>query len=62
MRIFKIIQFQFNMNQNCGAFYYPIYHQSWKGSSAGFKAGGWVSLSGYDEKFDVSFGDLTTGL
>lgn len=33
-------------------------HQSKKGSSAGLSAGECVSLSGYVEKFDVSFGAL----
>jgi len=39
-----------------------ISHQSKKGSSAGFKAGEWVSDSGYEEKLEVSLGDFTTGL
>jgi len=33
-------------------------HQSKNGSSAGFRAGECVSLSGYVEKFEVSFGAL----
>ena len=40
--------------------FYNLYHfhQSKNGSSPGLSAGLWVSDSGYDEKFDVSFGAL----
>jgi hypothetical protein len=37
-------------------------HQSRKGSSEGFNGGLNVFDSGYDEKFEVSLADLSTGL